>query len=82
MPNAEDRPRVIVSFAPKADQLLISGMLDGGDELEGKPAVIDAPRGKGHVLLFAINPMWRMNTQGAYPLVMNAILNWDKLGAK
>lgn len=79
MPRPEDRPRVIVSFAKKADQLLLSGMLEGADELAGKPAVIDAPRGRGHVLLFATNPMWRQNTQGAYALVMNAIMNWDHL---
>jgi len=78
-PRAEDRPRVIVSFAEKADQLLLSGMLEGGDELANKPAVILAPRGKGNVLLFSINPMWRMNTPGMYPLVMNAVMNWDKL---
>ncbi len=75
----EDRPRVIVSFAKQADQLLLSGMLDGGDEIAGKPVVIDAPRGKGHILLFANNPMWRQNTQGSYALVTNAIMNWDHL---
>ena len=79
MPREEDRPRVILSFAAKADQLLLSGMLEGGDEIAGKPIVIDAPRGKGHILLFANNPMWRQNTQGSYALVTNAILNWDHL---
>ena len=79
MPRVEDRPRVIVAFAKPADKLLLSGMLEGGDELAGKAVVIDAPRGKGHILLFANNPMWRANTQGSYALVMNAILNWDAL---
>jgi zinc carboxypeptidase len=79
IPRPEDRPRVIVSFAKQADQLLMSGMLEGGDEIAGKPVVIDAPRGKGHIILFANNPMWRQNTQGSYPLVFNAILNWDNL---
>jgi hypothetical protein len=79
MPRPEDRPRVVVSFAKKADDLLLSGMLEGGEELAGKPVVIDAPRGRGHVILFASNPMWRGNTQGAYALVMNAIMNWDRL---
>jgi len=79
MPRPEDRPRVIVSWAKKADQLLLSGMLESGDELAGKPVVIDAPRGKGHVLLFTCNPMWRQNTQGSFALVMNAIMNWDHL---
>lgn len=79
MPRAEDRPRVIVSFAAKADQLLLSGMLEGGDELAGKPAVIAAPRGQGTILLMANNPMWRQNTSGSYALVLNAIMNWDGL---
>ncbi|HVR43010.1 MAG TPA: M14 family zinc carboxypeptidase [Thermoanaerobaculia bacterium] len=79
MPRLRDRPRVLVSFAKEAKSLLMSGMLDGAEELAGKPAVVLAPRGKGHVLLFAVNPMWRMNTPGSYPLVMNAIMSWDGL---
>ncbi|MGH9424303.1 MAG: hypothetical protein ACRD3J_30300, partial [Thermoanaerobaculia bacterium] len=79
LPRPEDRPRVIVSFAKEASQLLMSGMLEGGEELAGKPVVIDSPRGKGHILLFANNPMWRQNTQGSYALVTNAIMNWDHL---
>jgi len=79
MPRAEDRPRVIVAFAKNADQLLMSGMLEGGDEIAGKPLVVLSPRGRGNILLFANNPMWRANTQGNYALVMNAIMNWDRL---
>jgi len=59
--------------------LLVSGMLAGGKELTGKPAVVDAPRGKGHILMFAINPMWRNETQGSYFLLYNAMLNFDHL---
>jgi len=79
LPRPEDRPRVIVSFAKEAGNLLLSGMLEAGEEIAGKPVVIDAPRGKGHILLFANNPMWRQNTQGSYALVTNAIMNWDHL---
>ncbi|HEX6640412.1 MAG TPA: hypothetical protein VF215_04835, partial [Thermoanaerobaculia bacterium] len=55
MPAVEERPRVVISFAEK--DLLLSGMLEGGDELAGKPAVIDVPRGKGHIILMSTNPM-------------------------
>ncbi|MDQ3280971.1 MAG: hypothetical protein M3Q69_06130 [Acidobacteriota bacterium] len=72
LPRVEDRPKVIVSFAEK--DLLLSGMLEGADELANTAAVIDAPRGKGHVILMATNPMWRMNTSGLYALVMNAVM--------
>ena len=44
-----------------------------------RAAVVDARLGKGHVLLFASNPIWRGETIGSYPLVLNAIVNFDKL---
>ncbi len=73
------RPRVILRFAD-AGSLLISGLLDHGSALAGRPAVVDSPLGKGHLLLFAINPVWRGETVGSYPLVTNAILSYDHLG--
>jgi dihydroorotase len=61
------------------DELLVSGLIDNGGALAKKAAVVDARFGKGHVLLFAINPIWRAATLGSYPLVTNAILNFDAL---
>jgi hypothetical protein len=61
--------------------LLLSGMITGGNEIAEKPAVVDVPHGKGHVVLFANNPMWRGETMGSYFLVFNAILNFDHLDA-
>jgi len=78
MPKPEDRPRVIAMFA-KGEKLSLSGMLEGEDELAGKPVVIDTPLGKGHIILMSINPMWRATTQGQYALVMNAVMNWNHL---
>jgi hypothetical protein len=72
MPGVDERPKVVISFAEK--DLLLSGMLEGGEEIAGKPAVIDVPRGKGHIILMSTNPMWRMNTSGLYALVMNAVM--------
>jgi len=73
-------PRVVLRFAPEKS-LWASGMLAGGGELAETPAVVDVPVGRGHVVLFAINPMWRQETQGSFMLVMNAALNWDHLAA-
>ena len=70
------RPRALLRFAD-SDSLLVSGLLDNGAGLAQRAAVVDARLGKGHVLLFAINPMWRAATLGSYPLVTNAILNFD-----
>jgi len=37
--------------------------------------------GKGHVVMFSINPMWRGETQGTYSLVLNTVMNFDNLNA-
>jgi hypothetical protein len=78
--QARTRPRVVMSFTPKRDSLRLSGLLVNGEELAGRPAVIDAPVGQGHVVMFAIRPFWRWETQGSFALAFNAILNWNDLG--
>jgi hypothetical protein len=70
-------PRVVLRFADK--DLLMSGMLRGGQELAGTPAIVDVPVGQGHVLLFAVRPFWRMETFGSHALVFNAMLHWNDL---
>jgi hypothetical protein len=80
IPPKDQQPRVVLRFAAEKD-LLLSGMITGGNEIAEKPAVVDVPHGKGHVVLFANNPMWRGETMGSYFLVFNAILNCDHLDA-
>ena len=73
------RPRVVMRFASDEKNLLVSGMLAGGNELANKPAIVDVPVGRGHVVMFATNPMWRHQTQGEFFLIFNAALNYDNL---
>ena len=72
------RPDVIVRFADNK-KLLISGLLDKGDVIAERAVVVNAHDGKGNVLLFGNNPIYRGETLGTYALVFNAILNWDRL---
>jgi hypothetical protein len=74
------RPRVVLRWGDARD-LLVSGLLDGGDEIAQHAAVIDSPLERGHVVLFSNNPFWRGQTSGSYFLVFNAILNFDNLNA-
>jgi hypothetical protein len=74
------RPRVVLRYADSRE-LFISGLLDGGDEIAQHAAVIDAPFGSGHVVMFSTNPFWRGQTKGSYFLVFNAIMNFDNLNA-
>ena len=78
LPPPEAQPRVIMRFAEEKN-LLVAGMLSGGRELANRPAVVDVPVGRGHVLLFANNPVWRNETQGSFFLLFNAMLNYDQL---
>jgi hypothetical protein len=74
------RPRVAVRFDAQ-NSLLVSGLLDGGADIAQRPVVVDVPVGKGHVVLFANNPIWRGETIGSYFMVFNTILNFDALDA-
>ena len=80
IPPVNMRPRVVLRFNTNEKDLLISGMLAGGAELAGKAAVVDVPVGKGHVVMFANNPMWRHQTQGSFFLLFNAAMNYNNLG--
>jgi len=74
------RPRVAVRFDAQ-NSLLVSGLLDGGADIAQRPVVVDVPVGKGHVVLFANNPIYRGETIGSYFMVFNTILNFDHLDA-
>jgi hypothetical protein len=75
-----NRARVIFRYAD-SKELLISGLVEGGDEIAQHAAVVDVPTGNGHVVLFSINPVYRGETRGTYSLVLNTILNFDSLNA-
>jgi len=74
------RPRVLLRYDAQSS-LLVSGLLDGGSEIAQRPVVVDVPVGKGHVVLFANNPIYRGETIGSYPMVFNTILSFDSLDA-
>jgi hypothetical protein len=85
IPPAE-RPRVIFRYGGSGatdddpdDALLVSGLLDHGDEIAEHASVIDVPAGQGHIVLFSTNPIYRGETVGNYSLVLNTILNFDSL---
>jgi hypothetical protein len=56
-------------------------LLNGGQQIAQRPAVVDSPFGKGHSVIFSINPIYRGETIGTYALVYNAIMNFDNLNA-
>jgi len=61
--------------------MLLSGTLAGGQALASRALAVDVLLGKGHIVMFALRPFWRWQTQGTYFLAFNAILNWNHLDA-
>jgi len=64
---------------PKEPPLVVSGGIKGGDDLVGKPALLDIEVGKGRVIAFGFDPIHRYQTESDFRLVWNAILNWNDL---
>ncbi len=76
------RAKVILRYHEKADSLLVSGLLVAGEEMAGRAAVVDAPVGSGHVVMFGMRPLWRWESQGSFAMAVNAIANWKSLNSR
>jgi hypothetical protein len=72
------RPEVILRFSD-AKTLLLDGLLDKASSVAEHAVVVNAHLGRGNVLLFGNNPVYRGETIGTYALVFNAILNYQHL---
>jgi len=76
----EDRTNIVMEWGDKdGAPLLVSGQVWGEAGLIGRPAILDLPVGKGHVVTFNFNPMHRDMNRGDHRLLWNAILNWKKI---
>ncbi len=77
--DADDKTAEEKKAEEKTEPLVVSGGVKGGGELEGKPAILDIPVGKGRVVAFDFDPIHRYLTLADFRLVWNAVLNWNDL---
>ncbi len=76
----EDRSGIVMEWGDsEAKSLVVSGQAWGEENLIGRPAILDMPVGKGHVVSFNFNPMHRDMNRGDQRLLWNAILNWQAI---
>lgn len=64
-------------------QSVISGLMTGADSLKGRPFAVDVPnavKGKGRVIMFANNPVYRWQNHGEFGMIFNSIINWNDAG--
>ena len=71
--STPDRTSIIARFQG-GDAAVLSGLMRGADQIRNRPMVVDAPTGKGRILLFANNPIYRWQTFGEHSMVFNALL--------
>jgi Zinc carboxypeptidase len=76
----EDRRGVVMEWGDtEGGPFVVSGQAWGEDNLIGRPAILDMPVGKGHVVCFNFNPMHRDLNRGDQRLLWNALLNWQAI---
>jgi hypothetical protein len=71
--NLTDAPgaKAVMTY-PGADPLM-SGWLLGENLIESRAALMDAPLGKGHVILFGFDPLYRAQAFATFKVLFNAI---------
>ena len=76
-----DQGAVLARY-PGGESNVLSGLMRGADEITGRPFAIDVPggyTGKGRVVLFSNNPIYRWQNHAEFNMVFNAIMNWNDL---
>jgi hypothetical protein len=78
----EDHSGIVMEWGDAENKdFVVSGQAWGEENLIGRPAILDMPVGKGHVVAFNFNPMHRDMNRGDQRLLWNAILNWQAIVA-
>ncbi len=75
-----DRTNIIMEWGDRdGAPFVVSGQAWGESRLIGRPAILDMPVGRGHVVAFNFNPLHRDLNRGDHRLVWNAIINWQAI---
>lgn len=74
-----DQENVLARYVG-GESSVISGLMTGADVLAQRAIAVDVPgarNGKGRVLLFANNPIYRWQNHGEFNMIFNSIVNWN-----
>jgi glutamine amidotransferase-like uncharacterized protein len=80
-PTEADGSVEIVGRYGEADELLLSGWVNGAEHIAGRGAIAVVRHGRGRVVLFGFRPQYRGQTIASYPLIFNALRSSANGGA-
>lgn len=69
----------VLARFPGGKANVVSGVMRGADGVKDNVAIAEQRVGKGRVVMFATNPVWRWQTYGEFRMVYNALLNYRSL---
>lgn len=76
-----DQENVLAQFVG-GESSVLSGLMVGADNIRGRAFAVDIPNaynGRGRVLMFANNPIYRWQNHGEFNMVFNSIVNWNDI---
>jgi hypothetical protein len=79
-----DQGNVLARFVG-GDAAVLSGLMVGGDAIKGRAFAVDVPNahnGKGRVIMFSNNPIYRWQNHGEFNMIFNSLLNWNDVPDK
>ena len=65
---------VLARIAP--EKVLKNGLIYGEDIIAGKPCMLRAKYGKGEIILYTFNPQFRVQQDGTFKLLLNALFEY------
>jgi len=74
-----DQGNILARFVG-GDSAVLSGLMVGGDAIRQRAFAVDVPNahnGKGRVIMFSNNPIYRWQNHGEFNMIFNSILNWQ-----
>jgi hypothetical protein len=72
-------PQGVLMRYPGGDDHVLSGLMRGANEIRNRPAIVDQPSGKGRIIMFAGNPMYRWQNFGEFNMLFNTVLNFNDI---
>ena len=75
-----DSRHVVLEWGGKdGAPFVVSGQAWGEENLIGRPAILDMPVGRGHVVTFNFNPLYRDLNRGDQRMLWNTLINWQAI---